>query len=651
MPKCSGGTPALPSVSRFAHVPGLDGLRGLAVVAVLFFHGGRLRGGYLGVDLFFVLSGYLITSLLLYEYEREGRIDLRAFWGRRIRRLLPALFALLVAVAGYARWVARPIDYGDIRSDALATLGYVANWHTIFSGSSYWDISKAPSPLQHTWSLAIEEQFYILWPLAVVALIALASRRGRSLDRQRFEELILRVGLVGTGIAFMLFVGLHGAGASSTRLYEGTDTRSGAILIGVALAVWMKRRRDRSAPLSVGLEISGVAAAVALGLLWFLLDGESPWLYRGMLPVASVLGVVVIAAVADPRSPVLGRIMSLSPFRALGLISYGLYLWHWLIFRALELRNGRYPFDIDRTFPPDELFLVQLLVSLLVAMASYWFIENPVRRGLLPVNFRAPLLVGSLIIAMVLVLEMTRTSIAGPATGPSAERAEEQISGAPSVVFIGDSVAASLVRPIVKEPTAFGVNPINRTRIGCSEVSIDVDVVSFAGKPSDRINEPCGAQVGDAEIATLDADVFFVEIGSRPNDFLMINGKRVRSCEPEWDDVFRMRMGTLIDRLGSSGARVAVGNIPYSSRWSIPVDGDDDRIACLNELINELVADREFSNVIDLNGFVCPHGPKHCLEELEGGDVRSDGLHFDDGPGGFAVSKWVAERIVETAQR
>src|SRR5262249_46993653 len=147
------------------HLPALDGLRGAAVIGVLFFHDDRLRGGYLGVDLFFVLSGFLITSLLVAEQRAAGRIDLRAFWVRRARRLFPAVLALMPAVALYAALLAAPSELATIRADALATLGYAANWRSIFAGKSYWDLFNAPSPLEHTWSLAIEEQFYVAWPL------------------------------------------------------------------------------------------------------------------------------------------------------------------------------------------------------------------------------------------------------------------------------------------------------------------------------------------------------------------------------------------------------------------------------------------------------------------------------------------------------
>jgi peptidoglycan/LPS O-acetylase OafA/YrhL len=156
---------------RIRYVAELDGLRGAAVAAVLLFHGGHLRGGYLGVDLFFVLSGYLITSLLLAESGTRGRIALGAFWSRRARRLLPALALMLIGVALYAKFVAQPADLRQIRLDGLATIGYVANWRYVLEHFSYWSLFTSPSPLQHTWSLAIEEQFYIVWPLVMVSLI------------------------------------------------------------------------------------------------------------------------------------------------------------------------------------------------------------------------------------------------------------------------------------------------------------------------------------------------------------------------------------------------------------------------------------------------------------------------------------------------
>ncbi|RYE90039.1 MAG: acyltransferase, partial [Myxococcales bacterium] len=171
--------PVVPaSHSRLRHIPALDGLRGLALLGVLLFHAdGALRGGYLGVDLFFVLSGYLITTLLLAEQASAGRIELGAFWVRRFRRLMPALLSLMPAIALHAWLLAAPGELPGLRADALATLGYVANWRAILAHKSYWDLFNAPSPLEHTWSLAIEEQFYVLWPLLVVAVLRRRSPR------------------------------------------------------------------------------------------------------------------------------------------------------------------------------------------------------------------------------------------------------------------------------------------------------------------------------------------------------------------------------------------------------------------------------------------------------------------------------------------
>ena len=171
---------------RMQHQPALDGLRGAAVAGVLLFHAGHLRGGYLGVDVFFVLSGFLITSLLLAEGARTGTVALGAFWARRARRLLPALLAVLAFVAVYSLVVASAAERTTIRGDGLATLGYFANWRAIFSGTDYWALFRSPSPLEHTWSLAIEEQFYLVWPLLLVAHCGRAApgaRRSRAVSR------------------------------------------------------------------------------------------------------------------------------------------------------------------------------------------------------------------------------------------------------------------------------------------------------------------------------------------------------------------------------------------------------------------------------------------------------------------------------------
>ncbi|MBA3282256.1 MAG: acyltransferase, partial [Acidimicrobiia bacterium] len=252
----------VPQAPRY--LPGLDGLRAVAVAAVVAYHLGELPGGFLGVDVFFVISGFLITRLLLAEHERTGRIAIGAFWGRRFRRLLPALLVLLVAVALASRAELPGWRLTEIRNDAFGALAYVANWRFVLSGESYFTKGVGPSPLRHTWSLAIEEQFYLLWPLVVAGVLAMARRAAR-----------LSVGAValavGVGSAVWMAV-VSGQGHDLSRIYYGTDTRVFALCGGAWLASWWdpaaaaasrparRRHRERWA-------LAGTMAVVRLGML------------------------------------------------------------------------------------------------------------------------------------------------------------------------------------------------------------------------------------------------------------------------------------------------------------------------------------------------------------------------------------------------
>ena len=228
-------TSADPRAPAIAYQPALDGLRGVAVLAVLLYHGGVtwMRGGFLGVDLFFVLSGYLITTLLFVEWGRRRSIDLIAFWIRRARRLLPALALLVIGVMAYAAVVAGASEAGRIRGDGLASIFYVANWRFVASGQSYFDQFTTPSPLRHMWSLAIEEQFYLLWPVVVLALLKWRP------SLRLFERLFAG----GAIVSAVLMAVLYHPGDDPSRVYYGTDTRAQALLVGGTLAAILIRAR------------------------------------------------------------------------------------------------------------------------------------------------------------------------------------------------------------------------------------------------------------------------------------------------------------------------------------------------------------------------------------------------------------------------
>ena len=271
---------------------------------------------------------------------------------------------LLVWIAVYCAVFATRQELTQIRYDALATLAYGANWRSVFSHQSYWALFSAPSPLSHTWSLAIEEQFYLVWPLIFVGLLA---RWKRNAPRAVFVT-----ALVLAGVSSVLMVVLYDP-ASNARVYYGTDTRAAAILFGAALAAWLAMKgptRNRLA-----LEAIGLVGAGVLALAWIRLDGQSSTLYRGGFLVCGLCATAVIATVVHPEPGVLSRVLSLRPLCGLGLISYGVYLYHWPIDVVLDEKRvglGGWP-----------LFVVQTSVTLVVAIASYRFIEQPVRRGAL----------------------------------------------------------------------------------------------------------------------------------------------------------------------------------------------------------------------------------------------------------------------------
>src|SRR5580698_1043521 len=330
---------------RLAYLPALDGVRAFAVVAVMMYHGGLsiTTGGFMGVDTFFVLSGFLITSLLVGEWGETLTIKLSAFWARRARRLLPALLLMLLFVALLAGVIEPSGAYPTLRLDALSTLFYVSNWHFILIGSNYFTQSATvQSPLIHTWSLAVEEQFYLIWPLVVLGVLRLT----RNL---RVLLAICCAAAVGSALEMLA---LFNPGGSTNRVYLGTDTRSQCLFIGAALAVALvlvRQRAQSSERLGHGelwrpasnrgrliCALLGLAGAAISLVLWTTTSTTSSVPYEGgFFLIGLGTAGVIMAIVGAPRS-LIPRFLSLAPIRYVGRISYGLYIWHWPIFVWLD---------------------------------------------------------------------------------------------------------------------------------------------------------------------------------------------------------------------------------------------------------------------------------------------------------------------------
>ena len=409
---------------RGRHLPGLDGLRALAVGGVVAYHLhlGWAAGGYLGVNLFFVLSGFLITTLLLEERVARSAIALGAFWVRRARRLLPALLLLLVvvSVAGAAGWLVVGTDLKALRGDALATLAYGANWHQIAAGHPYFAQFQAPSPLQHTWSLAIEEQFYLVWPPVLALVLWWSARRARDGDETPWRRPLL-VGILAAALASATWMGwlaAHGAGVE--RLYYGTDTRAFDLLAGCALAAWVASKPEPAAHVRRRLHVGALLGAAVLAGLWGTGGGaavgaEPPRLmFEGGFALAAVAGVVVLADARLEQPGLLGRLLRVAPLRYVGRISYGIYLWHWPIVTELTAQRLR--------IHGAALDVALVAITLAVSAASFHFVEQPIRRASLrgwPNLARIGLAPGAMAATAVIIVAAAAPTVAQAAVGPA----------------------------------------------------------------------------------------------------------------------------------------------------------------------------------------------------------------------------------------
>ncbi|MCU1581162.1 MAG: acetyltransferase [Microbacteriaceae bacterium] len=367
-------------VQRAGRMPGLDGLRAIAVGVVILYHlgPGIAVGGYLGVDIFFVLSGFLITGLLLRERAASGGIRLGRFWLRRARRLIPAIVALLL-VCCTAAWIVGGDVLVELGRQVLGAATFSSNWLAIANDRSYFE-ATAPELLRNLWSLAVEEQFYLVWPFVVLLLVLVRRRRVRL-------WIVAGLAIASATAMAMIYV----PGSDATRVYYGTDTHSFGLAVGAALAILVERwsshptgwpRLARLLPLArVLLPLAGALAVAALVAAAILVPADAPLVYRGGLAAVSLITAVAIAGAIVPGS-LLGRMLDLAPIRWVGERSYGLYLWHWPVFVLVIAALPNWPRIGEGEWG---LAAIAFVITVAAATLSYRFIEQPIRRD----GFRA----------------------------------------------------------------------------------------------------------------------------------------------------------------------------------------------------------------------------------------------------------------------
>lgn len=616
------------------HIAALDGARGAAVIAVLLFHGGVLKGGYLGVDLFFVLSGYLITSILLAETARTGTIGLGGFWARRARRLLPALFLMLVAVCAYAIFIAKPTELNQIRGDFLATLGYVANWHLVLADYDYWRLFTSPSPLNHTWSLAIEEQFYVVWPLVALGVGFIVQRRRTAIAWARamfFTSLLLSI----ASAAQALWIWHSSKG--TVRIYYGTDTRAAAILFGAALASWIAWRGSASTKRGrLSLEVLGLIATAILVWAYFRLDQSG--LYSGGLLICSLAATAVIAAITHPDSGLLARGLSARPFVEAGIISYGLYLWHWPIYVWL---------NSDRVGVSGwPLLAIRLAVTLAVALLSYRFVEKPIRYG----AFSAKTLRWFTPCAAALLVGLAVISTRGAEASPIKQKTIKQEAadalkktidhpGATRVMIVGNSVGWYLSdQGFTPLDNDFNMVTFNAALPGCHFPTVLKERGPELGDGIDAFD--CTAKWPNA-VEQFDPDIVVLLLGASHVGGNRGDGWR-KPCDALYKDWASQGLADAERVLTSQGARLVITTNAYSPLYGytpevIPLT------KCQNATFKRYAKQHPEVGLIDLADRVCPEY-NDCQAVERGVRLRPDYLHYT-GDGALLITRWMIPQL------
>jgi peptidoglycan/LPS O-acetylase OafA/YrhL len=657
------------SHTRLAYLPGLDGVRACAVVAVMMYHGGIpfMTGGFMGVDTFFVLSGFLITSLLVGEWRQTLTIKLGAFWARRARRLLPALFMMLLFVAFFASVIVPKGTYGALRLDALSTLLYVSNWHFILVNSNYFNETASASPLLHTWSLAVEEQFYLIWPL----LVLLVLRLTRSM-RALFALCVA----AASASAIWMYV-LYDGGVNTNRVYLGTDTRSQCLFIGCALAVGLvlvTQHRHDEGTLAAGelwrpahragqwlCGALGIVGVVGAGLIWVRTGTTSSFPYSGgFFLIGLATAGVILSIVGAPRS-IVPRLLSLTPVRYVGRISYGLYIWHWPLFIWIDhARTGLtgYP-----------LFAVRVVVTFAVAVLSFHLVERPIRMGTFVSQWRAWLVVPAGVAAVVVAIVAATTgatavaSTAIPASIGTKAGAKTTTTLAPAstqgsvpgtapaqpvrVLLFGDSVALTLGLGL-SEPAyqdKYGYVLYDKGILGCGVVNgpevelmgaVDATPPACNGSPlvpGEPANEQPWPDQWMAAMNQVHPNVVVLLAGRWEVVQREYQGNWTNILNPTYAEYVKAQLEQASQLVTSTGARMVFLTAPCTDEGEQP-DGapwpEDNpaRLAVYNRLVREVAAAHPSTDsVVDLFGAVCPGGK--FTSTVHGVVIReTDGVHF-----------------------
>ena len=649
--------------------PSLDGIRAFSVIAVMLYHAdiAWLPGGFLGVEVFFVVSGFLITSLLIEERESTRSIDLKQFWIRRARRLLPALVVMLSATAVYVAFFAKD-SAPDFRRDVLPSLGYFSNWWQIYAVDTPYFAASSLPVLRHLWSLAVEEQWYLIWPLLFTVVF------GAKWMRPRISGALL----ITCSAAIMFTTALRFVQDNETRtnfLYLSTITRSSGLLLGAAVAFLWRPWRKNSLPSWWRSSISdafAITSIAVIGVLMATVHVADQRLYQSGLAATTVASAVIVAVVMRPNGLFVKKFFSQDLFVEIGRRSYGLYLWHWPIFVVAHARDS------------SNRLAVALALTIIINEFVYQFVEIPTRHGALgnwwhnrpqlsAMHRRLPVFIAAVVIASLgitgvkvvgieardlsidtstaNVIFAVPTTVASASSLPAASTTTTTIAKLPRrLVIVGDSQAHSLA---INKPSG-----IEKTFVvtdgsidGCGIYDRGVGVGGTNGNFRRNFANCVGFEKSWTKSATkAQADVALVVLGAWEVLDLKINSFTLVVNTPPADTMFRTQMKRGIDALRATGATVALLEVacmrPVDSKGgpvpALPQRGDDTRTRHLNDLLREIAAPED-------DGVFFVSGPKQWCSDSEIStslSYRWDGVHAYK-PGAKLIFETIATSILQ----
>lgn len=647
---------------RLTYQPALDGLRAVAVLGVVAYHAGidAFRGGFLGVSTFFTLSGFLITSLLIREHDATGRVSLGSFWSRRLRRLLPAAFVTIIATVVLAGLIGDDSQLARLRADGLASLFHFSNWRFIAAGDSYGALFESPSFFRHFWSLAVEEQYYLVVPPLLAGALALTSRLPARVTGRAFGGILVLMAAAGLAWPAVLEAG----GAATDRLYFGTDTRVGEIMVGALLAWWFVHRDQRIAESRRGIVAATLASGAAVAVMatmWHRAQPSDSALYTGGLATHAILTLVVIVAAVAPSGPV-RALLSWEPLRRLGELSYVAYLTHWPILLWLQS---------ETTLAPVARFGVGLLLTVVVSMLVQRFVERPFRQvgprpvsGVLGLAIPASLAVAASIVAVTVwrtpesvpidfaaaqaaldELIEPSTAVPQPPTDDSGSAADAPTS----LAAFGDSTALMTGLGIVQwaEDHTGEIDIVRgNAKLGCGLIAGGVRRVE--GRTV-TVPDECDGWLDDWLEALGDAqvDVAVVQLGAwEINDHRTEGAADFRSIlDPSYATEQQQALDEMIAALQGRAevvALIAHPDVGEGRLRTIPSgvahpEYEPARAEAWRDMLRATAATDPATVVIDLASFIDGHP-----DDLR---LRPDGVHFSQETG-REVAEWLVPEIL-----